>query len=50
MQRIDLEGELRLQEQHITNALKDNIVLKQQLAQPNWDDRALPKAELRHLG
>jgi hypothetical protein len=33
MQRIDLEGELRLQEQHITNALKDNIVLKQQLAQ-----------------
>lgn len=28
-----LEGELQLQEQHITNALKDNIVLKQQLAQ-----------------
>ena len=28
-----LEGELRLQEQHLTNALKDNIVLKQQLAE-----------------
>jgi hypothetical protein len=28
-----LEGELKLQERHHTNALKDNIVLKQQLAQ-----------------
>jgi hypothetical protein len=28
-----LEGELKLQEQHHTNALKDTIVLKQQLAQ-----------------
>jgi len=28
-----LEGELKLQEQHLTNALKDNIMLKQQLAQ-----------------
>src|ERR1700677_2252364 len=28
-----LEGELRLQEQHLTNALKDNIELKQQLAE-----------------
>jgi hypothetical protein len=28
-----LEGELKLQEQHHTNALKANIVLKQQLAQ-----------------
>lgn len=28
-----LERELKLQEQHLTNALKDNIVLKQQLAQ-----------------
>jgi hypothetical protein len=27
-----LEGELKLQEQHITNALKDNILLKDQLA------------------
>ena len=27
-----LEGELKMQERHITNALKDNIVLKQQLA------------------
>jgi hypothetical protein len=27
-----LEGELKLQERHHTNALKDNIVLKQQLA------------------
>jgi hypothetical protein len=26
-------GELKLQERHHTNALKDNIVLKQQLAQ-----------------
>jgi hypothetical protein len=28
-----LEGELKLQERHHTNTLKDNIVLKQQLAQ-----------------
>jgi hypothetical protein len=28
-----LEAELKLQERHLTNALKDNIVLKQQLAQ-----------------
>jgi hypothetical protein len=28
-----LEGELRLQERHLTNALKDNIVLKNQLAE-----------------
>jgi septal ring factor EnvC (AmiA/AmiB activator) len=28
-----LEGELKLQEQYLTNALKDNILLKQQLAQ-----------------
>ena len=27
-----LESELKMQERHITNALKDNIVLKQQLA------------------
>jgi hypothetical protein len=27
-----LEGELKLQEQHLTVALKDNVVLKQQLA------------------
>lgn len=27
-----LESELKLQERHVTNALKDNIVLKQQLA------------------
>ena len=27
-----LEGELKLQERHLTNALKDNIVLQQQLA------------------
>ena len=28
-----LEGELKLQERHHTNALHDNIVLKQQLVQ-----------------
>ena len=28
-----LEGELKLQERHHTNALQDNIVLKQQLVQ-----------------
>lgn len=27
-----LESELKLQERHLTNALKDNIVLKQKLA------------------
>ena len=28
-----LESELKLQEQHLTNALKDNVVLKQHLAE-----------------
>ena len=29
---VYLEGELKTQERHLTNALKDNVVLKQQLA------------------
>ncbi len=40
-----LEGELRLQEQHLTNAQKDNILLKQKLATPapqRRTRRALP--------
>jgi hypothetical protein len=28
----DLESDLKLQERHLTNALKDNVMLKQQLA------------------
>jgi hypothetical protein len=35
----DLQAELKLQEQHHTIALKDNIVLKQQLAKRRAPDR-----------
>jgi hypothetical protein len=38
-----LEGELKLQEQHLTNALKDNIVLKQKLA-PKPARRSTPRS------
>jgi hypothetical protein len=34
-----LEGELKLQEQHHTNALKDNILLKHQLAEKRLTKR-----------
>jgi hypothetical protein len=37
-----LEGELTRQVQHLTNALKDKIVLKQQLA-PNPAKRKTPR-------
>ena len=44
-----LEGELKLQEQYLTNALKDNIVLKKQLAEMPAKLRPAPPADLTEL-